>query len=84
MCGLCPACEVKAGLCKMLSRANRGEGIKANGVATILVLPIVAGDEIVGLLNLGSRSYKPYSRMSLDNVASIYMQLGLGSRPIRI
>ncbi|WP_424359891.1 GAF domain-containing protein [Methanocella sp. MCL-LM] len=58
--------------------------ITANGVSTILVLPIVAGDEIVGLLNMGSRSYKPYSRMSLDNIASIGLQLGLALERTRL
>ena len=51
--------------------------IRANGVRTMLILPIVAGSEIVGLLNMGSRAYKPYTRMSLDNIASIGLQLGL-------
>lgn len=58
--------------------------IKANGVSTILVLPIVAGDEIVGLLNMGSRAYKPYSRMSLENIASIGLQLGLALERTRL
>ncbi len=58
--------------------------IKANGVRTMLVLPIVAGSEIVGLLNMGSRAYKPYTRMSLDNIASIGLQLGLALERTRL
>jgi GAF domain-containing protein len=64
--------------------AELDEEIKANGVSTILVLPIVAGEEIVGLLNMGSRAYKPYSRMSLDNIASIGLQLGLALERTRL
>lgn len=60
------------------------EELKASGVSTILVLPIVAGEEIVGLLNMGSRAYKPYSRMSLDNIASIGLQLGLALERTRL
>ncbi|MCD1295601.1 diguanylate cyclase [Methanocella sp. CWC-04] len=51
--------------------------IKENNVRTLLILPIKSGDKIIGLLNMGSREEKHYSRMSLENLGSIGLQLGL-------
>jgi hypothetical protein len=35
------------------------------------------GDDVVGLLNMGSRETMSYSRTSLENIATIGLQLGL-------
>lgn len=51
--------------------------IRAQGVRTLLILPIRDGEAIVGLLNMGSRSEKSYSPTSLDNISTIGLHLGL-------
>ena len=51
--------------------------IKANGIRTMLILPIKSGNDIIGLLNMGSRQIKHYNHTSLENLSSIGLQLGL-------
>ena len=51
--------------------------IKANGIRTMLILPIKSGNDIIGLLNMGSRDIKHYNDISLENLSSIGLQLGL-------
>ncbi|HMK48123.1 MAG TPA: GAF domain-containing protein [Methanocella sp.] len=58
--------------------------IRENEVRTILMLPIKSGDEVAGILNMGSRSDKPYSQMSLENVATVGLQLGIALERSRL
>ncbi len=58
--------------------------IKENDIKTMLILPIKYGDKITGLLNLGSRQIKPYNKISLENLSSIGLQLGLALERSRI
>ncbi len=51
--------------------------IKSNGIMTMLILPIKSGNDIIGLLNMGSRHIKHYNDISLENLSSIGLQLGL-------
>ena len=51
--------------------------IRANNVKTLLILPIKSGEEIIGLLNMGSKQIKPYNNISLENLSSIGLQLGV-------
>ncbi len=51
--------------------------VRAAGVRTLLILPIRLGEDVVGLLNMGSKEEKDYSRTSLENIATIGLQLGL-------
>jgi GAF domain-containing protein len=51
--------------------------VPAAGVRTLLILPIRIGDDVVGLLNMGSREEKSYSPTSLENISTIGLQLGL-------
>ena len=51
--------------------------IRANGVRTLLILPIKNGDKVIGLLNMGSREIREYDRVSLENLGSIGLQLGI-------
>ncbi|SCG84873.1 GAF domain-containing protein [Methanobacterium congolense] len=51
--------------------------IRASGIKTLLILPIKTGDKIIGLLNMGSRKIKTYNKISLENLSSIGLQLGL-------
>jgi hypothetical protein len=51
--------------------------IKENKIKTLLILPIKSGTEIIGLLNMGSRQIKAYNDISLENLSSIGLQLGL-------
>lgn len=51
--------------------------IRNNDVKTLLILPIVSGDKIIGLLNMGSRNVKSYNQTSLENLSAIGLQLGL-------
>ena len=51
--------------------------VKANGIKTMLTLPIKSGNDIIGLLNMGSRHIKHYNKISLENLSSIGLQLGL-------
>ncbi len=51
--------------------------IRSNNIKTLLILPIKSGNEIIGLLNMGSRHIKPYNNVSLENLSSIGLQLGL-------
>lgn len=51
--------------------------IRANDVKTLLILPIKSGKEIIGLLNMGSRQVKQYNDISLENLSSIGLQLGV-------
>ncbi len=58
--------------------------IKANGIKTLLILPIKSGSEIIGLLNMGSRQIKHYNNTSLENLSSIGLQLGLALEKSRL
>jgi hypothetical protein len=58
--------------------------IKANGIETMLILPIKSGSEIIGLLNMGSRHIKHYNSISLENLSSIGLQLGLALEKSRL
>lgn len=58
--------------------------IKANGVQTLLILPIKNGKKIVGLLNMGSRERKIYNAVSLENLGSIGLQLGVALERSRL
>ena len=58
--------------------------IKANGIKTMLILPIKSGSEIIGLLNMGSRHIKHYNNISLENLSSIGLQLGLALEKSRL
>lgn len=51
--------------------------IRANGVRTLLILPIKNGDKVIGLLNMGSKENREYDRVSLENLGSIGLQLGI-------
>ena len=51
--------------------------VKANGIKTMLTLPIKSGNDIIGFLNMGSRYIKHYNEISLENLSSIGLQLGL-------
>ncbi|MGF7117657.1 GAF domain-containing protein [Methanobacterium oryzae] len=51
--------------------------IRTNDVKTLLILPIKSGEEIIGLLNMGSKQIKPYNEISLENLSSIGLQLGV-------
>jgi transcriptional regulator with GAF, ATPase, and Fis domain len=51
--------------------------ISKAGIKTLLILPIKSGDRIIGLLNMGSRKIKNYNDISLENLSSIGLQLGL-------
>lgn len=51
--------------------------IKANGIKTLLILPIKSGEEIIGILNMGSTQIKTYNNISLENLSSIGLQLGV-------
>lgn len=51
--------------------------IRANDIKTLLILPIKSGGEIMGLLNMGSRKIKVYNKISLENLSSIGLQLGV-------
>jgi len=51
--------------------------IRENYVKTLLILPIKSGEEIIGLLNMGSREIKAYNKISLENLSSIGLQLGV-------
>jgi len=58
--------------------------VRASGVRTILILPIRIGERVEGLLNMGSREEKQYLRTSLDNIASIGLQLGVALERSRL
>ncbi|MGB9980476.1 GAF domain-containing protein [Methanobacterium sp.] len=58
--------------------------IKTNGIRTLLILPIKSGNEIIGLLNMGSRHIKHYNNTSLENLSSIGLQLGLALEKSRL
>ena len=58
--------------------------VKANGIKTLLILPIKSGNEIIGLLNMGSRHIKHYNSISLENISSIGLQLGLALEKSRL
>ncbi|WP_421909200.1 GAF domain-containing protein [Methanolacinia petrolearia] len=58
--------------------------IRENGVRTLLILPIKVGDQIVGLVNMGSRAEKHYTQTSLDNLLSIGLQLGIALERSRL
>lgn len=60
------------------------EAVRAQGVKTILIMPIKIGDEVVGLLNMGSDREKRYMRTSLENLSSIGLQLGLALERSRL
>ena len=58
--------------------------VKANGIKTLLILPVKSGSEIIGLLNMGSRHIKHYNSISLENLGSIGLQLGLALEKSRL
>lgn len=58
--------------------------IKKNNVKTLLILPIISGEKIIGLLNMGSRNVKTYNQTSLENLSSIGLQLGLALERSRL
>ena len=58
--------------------------VKANGIKTMLILPIKSGNDIIGLLNMGSRHIKHYNDISLENLSSIGLQLGLALEKSRL
>lgn len=58
--------------------------IKANNIKTLLMLPIKSGSDIIGLLNMGSRQIKHYNKVSLENLSSIGLQLGLALEKSRL
>lgn len=58
--------------------------IKESGIKTLLILPIKSGNEIIGLLNMGSRQIKTYNDISLENLSSIGLQLGLALERSRL
>jgi GAF domain-containing protein len=64
--------------------AGLSPDVKASGVATVLVMPIRIGDEIVGLLNMGSTEEKRYTQTSLENISSIGLQLGMALERSRL
>lgn len=49
----------------------------SNDIKTLLILPIKSGKEFIGLLNMGSRKIKAYNEISLENLSSIGLQLGV-------
>ena len=51
--------------------------ISKAGIKSLLIMPIKSGDRIIGLLNMGSRKIKNYNNISLENLSSIGLQLGL-------
>jgi len=51
--------------------------ISKAGIKSLLIMPIKSGDRIIGLLNMGSRKIKNYNDISLENLSSIGLQLGL-------
>jgi len=51
--------------------------IYKSGIKSLLILPIKSGDNIIGLLNMGSRKVKNYNEVTLENLSSIGLQLGL-------
>lgn len=58
--------------------------IRANDIKTLLILPIKSGEEIIGLLNMGSRQMKTYNKISLENLSSIGLQLGIALERSRL
>lgn len=64
--------------------ASLDPAIRANGIKTLLILPIKSGNEIIGLLNMGSRQIKHYNKISLENLSSIGLQLGLALERSRL
>ena len=58
--------------------------IRANGIKTLLILPIKSGSDIIGLLNMGSRHIKHYNNISLENLSSVGLQLGLALEKSRL
>lgn len=51
--------------------------INKSGIKSLLILPIKSGNRIIGLLNMGSRKIKNYNEVTLENLSSIGLQLGL-------
>lgn len=58
--------------------------IKANGIKTLLILPIKSGEGIIGILNMGSMQIKTYNNISLENLSSIGLQLGVALERSRL
>jgi hypothetical protein len=58
--------------------------IKANGIKTLLILPIKSGEDIIGILNMGSMQIKTYNTISLENLSSIGLQLGVALERSRL
>jgi GAF domain-containing protein len=56
--------------------AGLDPAIRKSSVRTLLIIPIRIGDSVEGLLNMGSRAEKQYLPVSLENIASLGLQLG--------
>jgi hypothetical protein len=58
--------------------------VSKSGVQTLLVIPIKTGENVVGLLAMGSHEVKSYMQVSLDNIRSIGLQLGMALERSRL
>jgi len=56
--------------------AGLDPAIRKSSVRTLIIIPIRIGDSVEGLLNMGSRAEKQYLPVSLENIASLGLQLG--------
>lgn len=62
---------------EMADYAMLDPAMRANGLSTMIILPIKTGERVVGLLNMGSHDVKHYQETSLENISSIGLQLGV-------
>ncbi|WAI01715.1 GAF domain-containing protein [Methanogenium organophilum] len=69
---------------EMTEYAMLDPAMRANGLSTLLILPIKTGGRVVGLLNMGSRDVKHYLETSLVNISSIGLQLGVALERARL
>ncbi|AEG17308.1 GAF domain-containing protein [Methanobacterium paludis] len=58
--------------------------IRASDIKTLLILPIKSGKKIIGLLNMASHQIKTYNKISLENLSSIGLQLGIALERSRL
>lgn len=58
--------------------------IRASNIKTLLILPIKRGNDIIGLLNMASQQIKTYNKVSLENLSSIGLQLGIALERSRL
>lgn len=58
--------------------------IRASDIKTLLILPIKNGNKIIGLLNMASHQIKTYNKISLENLSSIGLQLGIALERSRL